>query len=174
MNNYSPNKKLAFRGLAEVSFMCAILLAAPLVAFADKGGIPHRYGHQSPPCYGPGEQHRYGFDKHPRFERERHISYVVPGRKPYPQFDRPPRDFWGFPPSSEFSNGLNYGIRSGRISYREEAELRSRLEELRDQERRYLRDGYLTPYEREDLRDDRADFEKRLNHELADGEKRYY
>ena len=67
---------------------------------------------------------------------------------------------------------IAYGVRSGRLSQREEQDLRRRLAELERDRARYYRDGFLSRNEREDLWDDSRDFQDELNHNLNDGEKR--
>jgi len=69
---------------------------------------------------------------------------------------------------------IGYGVRSGQLSYREEAELRNQRANIERERYQYYRDGKLSRGEREDLSSDYREYQKDLNHELNDGEKRYF
>ncbi len=84
----------------------------------------------------------------------------------------PPREQYQ-PASSHFSYTLSDGIRSGRISRREEYELQDAAAELNRREAAYRRDGRILPWERDDLRERAEDLREKLQHELNDGERRY-
>lgn len=75
-------------------------------------------------------------------------------------------------PDSSFSNALRDGIRSGRISSREENELRGMRADLLRREQEYWRDGHLSRDEREDLEGRAGDLRNAFNHEMNDGERR--
>lgn len=69
---------------------------------------------------------------------------------------------------------IKNGIRNGQLSHNEASELRGELSEIRDKERDYYRDGYLSNWERSNLNKDYREFNHDLKHELNDGEKRNY
>lgn len=71
-----------------------------------------------------------------------------------------------------FSQAFYGGIKTGRISRREEEDLRREEAELRRRESEYQRFG-ISRSEREDLEDRASDLRKKLEHELNDGEKRW-
>lgn len=71
-----------------------------------------------------------------------------------------------------FSDALSRGIKAGRISRREEQELRWSYEELSRRADQYRRGG-LSRWEREDLENRESALRKKLEHELNDGEKRW-
>jgi hypothetical protein len=72
-----------------------------------------------------------------------------------------------------FNAALSNGIRSGRISRREQSELESEAAELRDRRRAYLADGRLSDGERHDLENRQEHLDDELRHELNDGEHRW-
>jgi len=82
------------------------------------------------------------------------------------------------PPSSSFrehaDQAIWQGARSGQLSVREEQELRDMEQHIINDQRRYTRDGYVDWGERNDVRQDEREFEQKLNHELHDGERRYW
>lgn len=89
----------------------------------------------------------------------------------------PERRWWGKDDTNwrrdeRFGDVLHDGLRSGRISGREERELRGMRADLLRSEQEYWNDGYLSKREREDLEDRAADLRKAFNHELNDGEYR--
>lgn len=76
-----------------------------------------------------------------------------------------------FAPSG--NNAIWYGVKSGRLSNREVWELQNKAQNIEWEERNYLSDGRLNWWEREDLRNDIHDYDKSMNHELNDGERRW-
>ena len=71
-------------------------------------------------------------------------------------------------------SSIRDGIRSGRLSRDEVRELTEEQRNIRAEEVSYRRDGFLSPYERNDLRDDINDYNKKLQHELNDGERAWW
>ena len=65
------------------------------------------------------------------------------------------------------------GVKSGRLTKNEARELRQDEFQIQRKEAAYRSDGVLTKKERNDLKDERKDFYKDLNHELNDGERRW-
>lgn len=89
----------------------------------------------------------------------------------------PERRWWNDDDSNwrrddNFSEALREGARSGRISRREEVELKGKRADLLRAEQDYWSDGHLSKGERRDLEGRAADLRKSFDHELHDGEYR--
>jgi hypothetical protein len=74
---------------------------------------------------------------------------------------------------SRFESDLWHGVQSGRISSREQDELRYAQEDLRRREYTYRQDGRVTSWEQEDLNSRASGLRGKLDHELGDGEQRW-
>lgn len=90
--------------------------------------------------------------------------------------------FGGYPQptgwhNSRFDNrsswAIENGFRSGELSRSEARELSYREQQLRANEARYARDGFLSAGERRALEEERRDFYHDLKHNLNDGERRW-
>lgn len=109
-----------------------------------------------------------------RYLPERH--HFRPGNSPF----APPQDACRSSRNNHWDHGprpagiIWHGIRSGRLSPREAQDLRDEAREIRWKEQRYLRDGYLSRFEREALRDDWEDFHDSIRHEMNDGERGWW
>ncbi len=151
----------------------AALVLVPSVAFADfKNGHSKRNDKYCPPYsshsyYGPRD-YNYGSNS-PR-----------PGQYSYGYgygYNNAPRGNYGWGNSRgndnyAYNDAIRNGVRSGLLSNSEVRELREDQRDIRQKEARYRSDGYLSPREREALRDDYREFREDLNHELRDGERR--
>jgi hypothetical protein len=69
---------------------------------------------------------------------------------------------------------IERGVRSGRITPAEFAELRAQQRAIRQEERAYRADGYLSGAERVDLRQDLEAALQNIRAEMHDGERQYY
>ena len=71
---------------------------------------------------------------------------------------------------------IREGVQTGRLSDREVADLRDHQREVEQRKDSYLADGKLSWKESQKLQADENSFQKEINHELNDGEKRrgYY
>jgi hypothetical protein len=115
------------------------------------------------PNYGP----KYGWEGRPDWDRRHYDHYD----NDYGSYGvRHDEDRYN---GSGFSDALWQGIRSGRISRREEDQLRDEQQDLRRREEQYEQDGRISWSERKDLDNRRADLQKKLDHELNDGEHRW-
>ena len=79
-------------------------------------------------------------------------------------------------PSSWSPNdrAIQRGIHSGRLSNREVSDLREDQRDIRRKEMEYRSDGYLSSKERKDLAGDYREFREDLDHEMNDGERRWW
>lgn len=99
--------------------------------------------------------------------------------RPYPR----PRDYnsHGYHAYNSSGSGYGYGydgairngIRNGQLSNAEVRELSDDLRDIHRKEVRYGSDGYISPRERDAIREEYDDFRHDLNHELRDGERRW-
>ena len=134
--------------IGSLIFAAAVMLA-PATAFADHGRnnrCSSGWSKYSQPTYGA----HYGWNRNPYYSN---------------RYDR-----WGNGRNS--NDPIAYGIHSGRLSHDEVRELREDQRDIREKRDEYLRDGYLSQRERDSLRDEYADYQKDLRHELNDGERR--
>ena len=134
------------------------LLLAPATAFADHGRNNNRCGSgwskYGQPTYGNTYGYGYGHG----------YSNGNYGNRGNSRNDR-----WG---GRNSNDPIAYGVQSGRLSHDEVRELREDQRDIREKRDAYLRDGHLSPRERDSLQDEYADYQKDLRHELNDGERR--
>ncbi|RLJ64808.1 hypothetical protein [Sulfurisoma sediminicola] len=69
---------------------------------------------------------------------------------------------------------IERGVRSGRITPVEYRELRGEQRAIRQEERAYRADGYLSGAERTDLRHDLKAARRHIRGEMSDGDRQYY
>jgi len=102
-------------------------------------------------------------------------DYGRPGE--YREWDRYRDNRWHGRDENYYTPGFEReiiaGARSGRLSAREEHELRDLDSDLRRREEQYRRDGVLSNWERDDLEGRRNDLRKKYEHEMNDGERRW-
>ncbi len=113
---------------------------------------------------------RGGFDRHPwgqsygRWDgtdrwNDRHDRYPQYG------YDRNPYGYRG--------NPIAWGVESGRLTKNEVRDLEDEAAAIRRKEARYRADGWLAPWERNDIRHDWESYDRGLQHNLNDGERRW-
>ncbi len=139
-----------------------ILLALPLAAFAD-----HREGEDCRDEYHSRYNQSYQSSYRPQFSPP---LLRLPGNISYQDYGRYPfRPTYQYDP---YQDSIRRGIATGQLSEREARELLKDNRDLRLEEARYWSDGRLSRDEQRDLWKDRREFEKDLNHELKDKERR--
>ena len=143
------------------------LLLTPALVFAD------------PPA-GRGWRANKHSDWHAQdCERDNHLQAFQDPYRFYDHFDYR-SDFHPRPapePSSfreHADRAIWQGVRSGQLSVREEQELRNMESHILHDQHEASEDGFANWHERKDIQEDQRDFERALQHELYDGEKRYY
>ena len=166
----------------------SVLFLTPSFALADwdgrkplgKNERPHHWDHKR------GQPHSYdGASKHDQ-DRHNHSNdgvghrYQIGSQKPWNRGGH--NDSYSYrspyrPGYAAFSQSadtqIRQGINSGRLSSREVSELRQKEAEIRRKEIALLRDGHLSSSERGEIQGNINEFNKKLNHELNDGEKRW-
>ena len=75
--------------------------------------------------------------------------------------------------SNYWNNAIAHEYREGDLSRDEVRRLQREQEHIQRDRARFLSDGYLSPREREDLREDIHDFRKDFRHQVTDDEYRY-
>ncbi len=136
------------------------LVVVPALAQADRWQPLYRggTGYRQPPI-GHGNQYRHPFYRGADWNR----GYA---------WGDSSRSYQPRGPIRSFDQGaIERGIRTGALSRDEVKRLEKEQQKLAKQESRAWRDGRLDRDERRDLREERRDYYKDLNHQLTDDER---
>jgi len=139
------------------------LAALPSLAYAD---WPH-----DPPYWSgwQSSEHRYNTNKNHwndnRYDKDKYHNHV------YYDYDGGNRYNYGTNYQTIGDTAIRNGIRDGQLSRNEVRELREEQRKIQLEDMAFKRDGRLDWQERENLKDDVGDFNRKLHHELNDGER---